>query len=225
MTRCTPCWIVRAAPPAGGKSLTLVCLVDINFWGQLHSSLLLSSTLLVPPPPPPPPDCHVLFVFSSEHKPTRRCWCWGDSLAQQEQRAASCLQCVTPPSLLLFLPHSSIYNFPLSYICLTQLSRELFVTKKAFTLDFCLLLIIFDRTTQYRNAFVFPFGHFDECKKGNLIIRIYFFPFVRCAKYSILKWTCGAVLHRSSSLSVHCCPSLHQRCFTKPPYVRFRRKM
>lgn len=145
--------------------------VDISYWGQLHSSLLLSST----PPILPPLACHVLFVFSSKQNPTRLCRCWEDSLAQLEQRAASCLQCVTPPSLLLFLPPSSIYNFPLSYICLTQLSRELFVTKKAFTLDFCLLLIIFDRTTQYQNAFVFPVGYFDEYKKGNLIIQIFFF--------------------------------------------------
>lgn len=103
-----------------------------------------------PSSPPPTVTCSLFFssFFSSKNKPTRLFGCWGDSLAQREQRAASCLQCVTPPSLLLFLPPSSIYNFPPSYICLAQLSGELFVTKKAFTLDFCLLLIIFDRTTQ-----------------------------------------------------------------------------
>lgn len=116
------------------------------------------------PTPPPHRLSRALCFFSSKNKPTRLCGCWGDSLAQREQRAASCLQYVTPPSLLLFLPPSSIYNFPPSYICLAQLSGELFVTKKAFTLDFCLLLIIFDRTTQEQNVFVFPAWHFDEYK-------------------------------------------------------------
>lgn len=36
------------------------------------------------------------------------------------------------PHFYYFLPPSSIYNFSPSYICLTQLSGELFVTKKAW---------------------------------------------------------------------------------------------
>lgn len=60
----------------------------------------------------------------------------------KEAALCSCLQCVTQLFLRLFLPPLFII-FPLSYICLRQLSWEVFVTKKpSWLLTFCLHLLI-----------------------------------------------------------------------------------
>lgn len=115
--------------PAGENHLDKHVFLDIKYWRQLDSSLCLHQCHHSPSLPA---TCSLFFshpLCCQEAKNTRLSLRWGDCLTQQEQRAASCLYCVTPPRLLLFLPPLFII-FPLSYICLRQLPWEVFVTKK-----------------------------------------------------------------------------------------------
>lgn len=116
-------------PPAGENHLVEHVSLVIKYWRQLHSSLNLHHCRPTPS----------LLTACSLLSPPSLCCQTGEARAcssaegtvklnkNKEQR--SCLRCVTQLFCRLFLPPLFII-FPLSYICLRQLSWEVFVTKK-----------------------------------------------------------------------------------------------